>query len=234
MISGVLNRDSQPVDDIEIPVNTSGEPQWYRTQLSDYADNAPYTQHQVLFDTKTIRTIYYARPGADNQWKTEDDVVAQYIDRQYRNDATQDERPFDTGLPNVGAVDKTLFFTGPGTDATWFTDDDEMQGYAQHPVQIGNVFNAVIYYADNGDDNNWLTADDVPSFYRQVIREDEQSRSRRAEFIDAGPDNTWFTADDIPMYYTLYVYDGNGGVSFEDYNNPGPDGVWFTEDDLFV
>jgi len=57
---------------------------------------------------------------------------------------------------------------------------------------------------------------------------------RRSTFIAAADDGMWFTADDIPNYYVLYIYDVNGGITTEPFNDPGPDGLWFTEDDLYV
>ncbi len=152
--------------------------------------------------------------GTDGEYLTADDQGVAFFDR------------FDS----AGTLISRLTLSGPGTDATWFTDDDDRSAYrAFRYDSSGNNVGSVSYSAA-GNDGVWDTADDEISFYTVISLDTNANITEIADFGGAGADALWETADDQLNSYSLYTYDG--GIATVHVFAAGDDGLLKTADDI--
>lgn len=140
---------------------------------------------------------------------------------------------------------RIVFFSGPGSDSMWGTDDDVVVQYEERIYQK-SVRNTYFYHTDlspgllvsskfvtgAGDDREWFNADDAAQYAITYAYDAQEIRVKTVYHAGAGADGVWLTGDD-----ELLKYQQRDRVSDTEeretlYLAPGPDGLWFTFDDI--
>jgi hypothetical protein len=137
-----------------------------------------------------VRYVWYADPGLNGTWFTDDDIIRSYS---------------TYNLNDAGKTLRQFYYDGYGLDGIWFTDDDTVNGYSDNTYDAaGNLVRSIGY--NIGPDGVAFSADDQPNYY-YVLSYDANNRPITiAEYLDSGPDGVWFTADDRLMWKVEYVY----------------------------
>ncbi len=126
---------------------------------------------------------------------------------------------------------KTTKYGGPGLDATWFTEDDEVMSYSLKSYSTNGVLVQTVRYVSPGPNTIWFDGDDAASSCTKYVYGGDNLVARTESYLD-------ITSSGVPctgtLYeYTQYTYDSQGRKTGAiRYLGPGLDGVWFTADDV--
>lgn len=122
--------------------------------------------------------------------------------------------------------------SGPGADALWFTEDDDIQSLTEDIIGPDGSEHWIMYI-DVGADGDWTTLEDntVGNFASTLFNADNLE-TKHIFYANVGLDLLPFTEDDIPSYYHSYTHNAANLESNKlRYNGPGVDAIWLTADD---
>jgi len=217
VFSGVKDLGGFPVPDSTFTFKTARSP--LKRSVSKNFNGAIDAYNDCTLNTAAnpILCAYYANPGLDGVWFTNDDVVQNHEIYSY---------DISGNLVRMSVYEK------PGLDGNWFSADDPVLSYSAYSYDAqGRIIRIVTYYGP-GADGVWFTADDAVGYYEAYEYDAKSRLSRVIRYNGPGTDGLWFSAADEVAEYEVSSYDPVGRLSGKcKYLDAGPDNIWFTADD---
>lgn len=125
-------------------------------------------------------------------------------------------------------------FNAPGLDATWFTEDDDIQDYSTYDALEGTIQTLSAHFIGAGADAIWFTEDDEVESYEAELHAADGTPVGIALHNGPGADATWFTEDDDIQSVTEDMIAPDGSEHWVLYADAGADGDWTTLEDNTV
>jgi hypothetical protein len=188
-----------------------------RTLLSDFIALRNVDEYSYNSDGLVTQRTTFVRDvseGTDGVLGTDDDIPDSYYSYNY----TQNE--------NV-----VIFYTGPGTDSIWFSDDDNIELYTLE--KLNDLGFKTFDYSFNGSglDGVWGTNDDSFSFGQSFQYNGDGNLTVTSDMSSTGVDLTPFTSDDEKLNVLAIEYNGLLMDTAKLLTGSGSDGQWLTSDD---